>query len=106
MKTLKQQLQPTNAERALNISTLTREKLEVLEARVSSNEKLFREEVKAARADLRAGMEADINRLMQEQIESRVHWEQHKLMCKFSNLSFWAKLKVLFGRGTLLALWR
>jgi hypothetical protein len=57
-KSLKEQLNPSQSKRALNIAELTREKLKVVEARFDAQDKEFRERVDGYAKPLRTEREA------------------------------------------------
>lgn len=74
-KSLKEQMNPTDAERALNIAKLTDEKLKVVEARLSGISKDFREitanAVDRVKADARNELLQTINEQVRIRVDSR-----------------------------------
>jgi hypothetical protein len=98
MKTLKEQMNPTEAERALNIAELTLRKLQVLESRVSSQDKRFSGIVKDAAAQVSSSTKFLVKQTVRDQNEYVLEMIAERVIDnRVKTMGLWRKIKVLFG---------
>jgi hypothetical protein len=100
-KTIKEQLNPTDVERALNMATLVQHKLEILEARVSSWDTpsgvpWLISEAHRIQEEVRNSLNNRVSEIKRDcKVEAITVLNQQYQ--EYEKLSLWKKLKLLFS---------